>query len=85
MRVFWWRVMQGIVLDFTTLTRGHAKYNSTCPVCKTVSETLLHVLAECSHANLFWTAARDILNIKLPRLHPYMGCGYSGRGLVVTR
>jgi hypothetical protein len=69
-RVFWWRVMRGIVPDYSTLTRRHVRANSTCLVCKSTSETLLHALAECSHASLFWTAARDILNVKLPKLHP---------------
>jgi len=69
-RVFWWRVMRGIVTDYSTLTRRHVRDNNTCSVCKSASETLLHALAECPHACLFWTGARDILNIKLPRLHP---------------
>jgi hypothetical protein len=69
-RVFWWRVMRGIVPDFSTLTRRHVRDNRTCLVCKTTSETLLHALAECHHARMFWTQARDILNVKLPKLHP---------------
>jgi hypothetical protein len=28
------------------------------------------VLVECSHAQLFWIATKEYLNIKLPRLHP---------------
>jgi hypothetical protein len=31
-RVFWWRVMRGIVPDYSTLTRRHVRDNSTCPV-----------------------------------------------------
>jgi hypothetical protein len=69
-RVFWWRVLNGIVPDYATLTRRHVRVNSTCPVCKATSETLMHALVECSHAQLFWTAARDAFNLKLPRLHP---------------
>jgi hypothetical protein len=30
----------------------------------------MHALVECSHAQLFWTAAKDAFNLKLPRLHP---------------
>jgi hypothetical protein len=31
---------------------------------------LLHALTECAHAKLFWAAAKDVLKVKLPRLHP---------------
>jgi ribonuclease HI len=62
--------MRGIVPDYSTLTRRHVKVDSICSVCKTTSETLLHALAECSHARLFWTEAKNILNVKLPNLHP---------------
>ena len=44
--------------------------NSTCGICTAESETLRHVLIECSHARLFWSAAKEILMIKLPKLHP---------------
>jgi hypothetical protein len=30
----------------------------------------MHVLIECSHANILWEAAKTILLLKLPRLHP---------------
>jgi hypothetical protein len=69
-RVFWWRVLKGIISDYATLTRRHVRVLSTCPVCKSTSENLLHALVECSHAQQFWKAANDYLNIKLPRLHP---------------
>jgi ribonuclease HI len=69
-RVFWWRVLKGIVPVYATLARRHVKDQSTCPVCKATSETLMHALVECSHAQLFWTAAKDAFNLKLPRLNP---------------
>ena len=30
----------------------------------------MHALIECSHAKMFWAAARETLVLKLPRLHP---------------
>jgi hypothetical protein len=53
-----------------TLTRRHVMVNSTCGICKAEAEDLMHALIECSHAKLFWTAAKEILLVKLPRLHP---------------
>jgi ribonuclease HI len=44
--------------------------NSTCGICKAESEDLMHVLIECSHAKQFWSAAKEILLLKLPKLHP---------------
>jgi ribonuclease HI len=69
-RVFWWRVLKGILPDYATLTRRHIRDNSTCAVCKSSSESLYHALMECAHAKLFWAAAGDIFHMKLPRLHP---------------
>jgi hypothetical protein len=56
--------------DYATLTRRHVRVNSTCSVCNTASETLFHAMMECGHATQFWMAAREILHLKLPRLHP---------------
>jgi hypothetical protein len=69
-RIFWWRVLKGIMPDYSTLTRRHVMEDSTCGICKATSENLMHALIECSHAKLFWNEAKEILNIKLPRLHP---------------
>jgi ribonuclease HI len=69
-RVFWWRVLKGILPDYATLARRHVRVQSTCPVCKSTSESLYHALVECTHAQLFWTAAKDAFNLKLPNLHP---------------
>jgi hypothetical protein len=44
--------------------------NSTRSICKSALETPLHALAECPHACMFWPETREILNVKLPRLHP---------------
>jgi ribonuclease HI len=69
-RVFWWRVLRGILPDYGTLSRRHIRENSTCGICKAESETLMHALIECNHAKLFWDMAKDLLLVKLPRLHP---------------
>jgi hypothetical protein len=69
-RVFWWRVLRGILPDYGTLTRRHVRADSTCGICKAKSESMFHALIECSHAHMFWAAAKDILLVKLPRLHP---------------
>ena len=69
-RVFWWRVLKGIMPDFSTLSRRHVKEESICGICKAATETLLHALTECPHAKLFWTALKDVFKVKLPRLHP---------------
>jgi hypothetical protein len=69
-RVFWWRVLKGILPDYATLARRHVIELSTCPVCKATSESLFHALVECSHAQLFWSVAKDSLDLRLPRLHP---------------
>jgi ribonuclease HI len=69
-RVFWWRVLKGILPDYATLTRRHVRVHSTCSVCNSASETLYHAMMECGHAKQFWNAAREILHLKLPNLHP---------------
>jgi hypothetical protein len=48
-RVFWWRVLRGIVPDYRTLSLRHIMDNSTCGICKDTSESLMHALIECSH------------------------------------
>ena len=66
-RVFWWRVLRGILPDYRTLSRRHIMDNSTCALCKAESESVMHALIECSHAKLFWEAAKEILLVKLPK------------------
>jgi hypothetical protein len=63
-------VLRGILPDYGTLSRRHVMANSTCGICKAKPETLWHALIECSHAKMFWEAAKTILCLKLPRLHP---------------
>ena len=69
-RVFWWRVLRGILPDSTTLRYRHIKQLGLCDVCKAMDEDMLHALIHCSHAKAFWKAARDRFQLYLPRLHP---------------
>jgi hypothetical protein len=66
-RVFWWRVLLGILPNYATLTNWHVRVQSTCSVCKSAS-----ALLECSHARPFWSAAKCVFHLKLPLLHPDM-------------
>jgi hypothetical protein len=72
-RTFWWRVLKGFMPDYATLSRCHIKEEIIYGICKSTTEDVKHALIECSHAKLFWEAAKEILNLKLPRLHPMHG------------
>lgn len=69
-RVFWRRVLRGILPDAVTLKHRHIKELARCEVCNAMDENLMHSLIGCSHAKMFWAAARDRFDIHLPRLHP---------------
>jgi ribonuclease HI len=69
-RVFWWRVLRGILPDECTLKRRHIKQMSTCSICLAMDEDLMHAMIKCSHARRFWEEARRWLGVDLPRLHP---------------
>ena len=38
-------------------------------MCGGSNESLFHALIVCDHAVLFWHAARDFFEVKLPTLH----------------
>jgi hypothetical protein len=69
-RVFWWRVIRGILPVERTLQHRHIAELGRCKVCLSANEDLMHALVRCSHAENFWFEARAWLNIKLPALHP---------------
>jgi hypothetical protein len=69
-RVFWWRVIRGILPYSVTLKRRHIKEIGRCEVCLGADEDLMHALIYCSHAERFWMEARKVFDLKLPRLHP---------------
>lgn len=52
------------------LKNRHIKESGLCQICKVGDEALLHALVDCSHAKLFWSAAKEFLQVKLPPLHP---------------
>jgi hypothetical protein len=70
-RVFWRRVLCGILPDYGTLTQWHVMDDSTCGICRASEQILQHALIECNHAKLFWSATKEFLQIKVPRLHPH--------------
>lgn len=63
--VFWWRVVKGILPK-----HRHIEEDSVRKLCRASDENLLHALVQCSHAQLFWAAMKDILKVKLAGLHP---------------
>lgn len=69
-RVFWWRVVHGILPDEATLKHRHIKPLSICNVCLAKEEDLMHALIHCSHARRFWVEAQSCFDFRLPRLHP---------------
>jgi hypothetical protein len=69
-RTFSWRVLKGFMPDYMTLSRRHIRDDSTCGICKATDEDLKHALVEFSHAKMFWESAKEVLMLKLPRLHP---------------
>ena len=68
-RVFWWRVLRGILPVESTLNYRHIATLARCKICLSADEDMYHALIQCSHANRFWIEARDWLGIKLPELH----------------
>ena len=69
-RVFFWRVLRGILPDETTLKTRHIKDSSKCNICLAMDEDLMHALILCSHAKSFWSEAQAWFHFRLPRLHP---------------
>ncbi|KAE8801707.1 Alanyl-tRNA synthetase [Hordeum vulgare] len=68
-RVFWWRVMCGILPDEATLKCRHIRDTSLCKLCQLADEDLEHALMHCSHARRFWVEAQALLDFHLPALH----------------
>ena len=70
MRVFWWRVLHGILPAEATLKHRHIATVSTCKICLHTDDDMMHALLDCSHARQFWDATPEWLNVKRPTLHP---------------
>ena len=60
-RVFWWRVLRGILPDSVTLKNRHIKPLARCEICTSMDEDLLHALVHCPHAKKFCDATRGQL------------------------
>jgi hypothetical protein len=69
-RVFWWRVLRGILPVEQTLQYRHITTLARCKVCLAADEDMRHALLRCTHAMRFWSEARVLLDVKIPDLHP---------------
>ena len=69
-RVFWWRVLRGILPDEATLNYRHIAEIRRCKFCLAMDENLEHALIHCSHAKRFWAEAEALFDFHLPRLPP---------------
>jgi hypothetical protein len=70
-RVFWWRVLRGILPVESTLKHRHIVQIGRCKICLAADEDLFHALITCDHARRFWDEAQSWLDFSLPRLHPH--------------
>jgi hypothetical protein len=57
-RVFWWRVLRGILPVEATLKHRHISQLSRCKICLAKDEDLMHALITCDHAQRFWVEAQ---------------------------
>jgi hypothetical protein len=69
-RVFWWRVLRGILPVEQTLQYRHITTLARCKVCFAADEDMRYALLRCTHAMRFWSEARVLLDVKIPDLHP---------------
>jgi ribonuclease HI len=69
-RVFWWRVLRGILPTESTLKHRHIAQIGRCKICLSADEDLIHALITCDHARRFWDEAQFWLGYTLPNLHP---------------
>jgi hypothetical protein len=69
-RVFWWRVLRGILPVEQTLQYRHIATLARCKICLSADEDMRHALLLCTHAMRFWAEARVALDVKVPNLHP---------------
>jgi hypothetical protein len=70
-RVFWWRVLRGILPVKTILKHRHISNIGRCKICLAKDEDLMHALVLCEHARKFWDEAQGWMDCVLPRLHPH--------------
>jgi hypothetical protein len=68
-KVFWWRVLHEFIPSRQILHRRHIEPIAHCEVCGSDSESMRHVLVDCSIAKTFWFHISADTGIKLPALH----------------
>jgi ribonuclease HI len=69
-RVFWWRVLRGILPVESILKHRHITPIGRCKICLATNEDLMHALINCEHARKFWDEAQAWMEFSLPRFHP---------------
>jgi hypothetical protein len=69
-RVFWWRVLRGILPVEKSLQYRHITMLARCKICLDADEDMRHTLLKCTHARRFWDEARVLLDVKVPKLNP---------------
>lgn len=69
-RIFWWRVLHNYMPTKEELKRRHISKEGHCETCGKDSESLYHVVFECTYAHRFWDAVKEITGVKMPNLHP---------------
>ncbi|KAE8792398.1 Alanyl-tRNA synthetase [Hordeum vulgare] len=69
-RVFWWRVLRGILPVESVLKHRHISNDSACKLFLNPYETLRHALMDCSHAMKFWDIAPEWLDVHRPDVNP---------------
>lgn len=68
-RVFWWRVVHEFLPTRQILHRKHVEPIANCEMCGAETESIRHVLLECSIAKAFWEQTKIATGVKLPTLH----------------
>jgi hypothetical protein len=69
-RIFWWRAVNNFLPTKLELHRRHVEQGSFSVTCGADGESLYHVAFECPIARRFWKVAQQMLEFKLPELHP---------------
>lgn len=55
-KIFGWRVLQGLIPCRGVLANKHIGNNSSCPLCQQGCEDIKHMMFQCERAREVWTA-----------------------------
>uniref|UniRef100_A0A0A8YG60 Reverse transcriptase zinc-binding domain-containing protein n=1 Tax=Arundo donax TaxID=35708 RepID=A0A0A8YG60_ARUDO len=69
-KVFWWRVIHEFLPARQILHKRHIDPIAFCEACGSEEESVRHVLLDCTIARLFWSNAKELTSVKIPKLHP---------------